>query len=68
MIDQVARFGPRNWYAQLRRRGTESWAAGLVQQVRDGQLKAAEATALEVFADHRDVDGELLPQRWQPSS
>lgn len=60
MIDQVARFGPRNWYAQLRRRGTESWAAEKIQQVRDGKLHPAEGTALEVFAHHRDVDGELL--------
>src|SRR5699024_12546372 len=28
MIDNVAKVGPANWLAQLRRRGTERWAAG----------------------------------------
>ncbi len=60
MIDQVARFGPLNWYAQLRRRGTESWVAGIVQQVRNGELRPSEGSTLEVFAHHRDVDGELI--------
>lgn len=60
MIDQVARFGPRNWYAQLRRRGTESWLAGIVSQVRDGTLNPSAGSALEVFSHHRDIDGELI--------
>ncbi|THJ68702.1 cytochrome P450 [Arthrobacter echini] len=60
MIDQVARFGPRNWYAQLRRRGTESWVAGMVEQVRSGELSPREGSTLDVFSHHRDVDGELL--------
>ncbi len=60
MIDQVARFGPRNWYAQLRRRGTETWVADKVRQVRDGELTPVEGSALDVFSHHRDIDGELL--------
>lgn len=60
MIARVARFGPGNWYAQLRRRGTERLLAGLVGEVRSGELAPAEGTALEVFAHHRGLDGELL--------
>lgn len=61
MIDQVARFGPTNWYAQWRRRGTERWAADIIEQVRSGRLQPAEGTALAVFAHHRGVDGQVLP-------
>ncbi|WP_040160815.1 cytochrome P450 [Mobilicoccus massiliensis] len=59
MIDQVAHVGPGNWYAQWRRRGTERWIAGLVEQVRSNRLEAAPGTALEVFAHHRE-NGELI--------
>ncbi|WP_144790147.1 cytochrome P450 [Kocuria palustris] len=60
MIDRVAQLGPANWYAQLRRRGTEKWAAGLVEDVRAGGLRPEEGTALEVFARHEDADGQPL--------
>lgn len=60
MIENVAHIGPTNWYAQLRRRNTEKWAAGLVEQVRDGKLHPQEGTTLHVFAHHRDENGELL--------
>lgn len=55
MIDEVASFGPRNWYAQWRRRGTEAWVAGLVERVRAGELTPADGTALAVFAHLDDV-------------
>src|SRR5699024_206441 len=57
---RVARFGPTNWYARWRRRGTEQWAAGLVQQVRAGDLDPGPGTALDVFAHHTEDDGQLL--------
>lgn len=60
MIDDVGKFGPANWYAQLRRRGTEKWAAGLIEQVRAGSLDPADGTALSVFATHTDSTGEQL--------
>lgn len=60
MFTQVARFGPANWYAQWRRRGTERWCAELIRQVREGQLSPAPGTAVEVLAHHRDErDREL---------
>lgn len=62
MFTQVARFGPANWYAQRRRRGTERWAADLVRRVRSGQLTPDPGTTLAVFADHRDESGRRLPE------
>ena len=62
MFTQVARFGPANWYAQWRRRGTERWAAELVRRVRSGGLTADAGTALAVFSDHRDESGQRLPE------
>lgn len=60
MVDQVARFGPANWYARLRRRGTERWAAELVERVRSGELNPEPGTALHVFAHYTDGGGNLL--------
>lgn len=60
MIDQVARFGPANWYAQGRRRGTERWAAGLIERVRRDELAPRPGTALHVFAHHTDDEGNRL--------
>lgn len=60
MIDQVARFGPANWYAQWRRQGTEKWAADLIERVRSGELSPRSGTALHVFAHYTRGDGEPL--------
>src|SRR5699024_2571158 len=62
MFTQVASFGPANWYAQRRRRGTERWAADLVRRVRSGQLTPDPGTTPAVFADHRDESGRRLPE------
>lgn len=63
MVRWAGSQGPGNWYAQWRRRGTEQWAAGLVEQVRDGRLDAGPATTLRVFAELTDENGERLPAR-----
>jgi len=60
MVDEAGRFGPANWYAQWRRRGTERWAAGLIDDVRSGALHPPEGTALEVFAHYTTPDGQRL--------
>ena len=60
MIDEVARPGPPNWYARWRRRGTEAWAAGVVEQVRSGDLTPPPHSALAVLAGHAE-DGAVLP-------
>lgn len=61
MIENSARFGPLNWYARARRLGTERWVADVIERVRAGELEAEPDTAVRVFADHRELDGTLLP-------
>ncbi|WP_245580108.1 cytochrome P450 [Arthrobacter castelli] len=60
MIDQAGSFGPANWYALLKRRGTEKWARSVVDGVRDGTVRPPEGSALATIADYRDEDGGLL--------
>lgn len=60
MVSRAGQFGPGNWYAQWRRRGTEQWATKLVEQVRAGERKPPEGTVLEVFAHYRDSNDERL--------
>ncbi|AXE37723.1 cytochrome P450 [Acidipropionibacterium virtanenii] len=61
MVGWSGSQGPGNWYAQWRRRGTERWAAELVEQVRRGELAPEPGTALRVLAEHADENGEELP-------
>jgi fatty-acid peroxygenase len=60
-IDNAPRFGPPNWYARLRRRGTERWATSIIERMRSDALVVADGTAADVFARHRDPEGNLLP-------
>lgn len=60
MVSRAGQFGPGNWYAQWRRRGTEQWATKLVEQVRSGERRPPEGTVLDVFAHYRDSNGEQL--------
>lgn len=60
MVGWAGSQGPGNWYAQWRRRSTERWAVELVQRVRRGELEAEPGTALRVFADHTDQQGDRL--------
>ncbi|PWS37068.1 cytochrome P450 [Falsiroseomonas bella] len=61
MIAGAGAFGPSVLKALRLRRRTERWASGLVRQVRRGALQAPEGSALRVFAEHRDAEGQLLP-------
>src|SRR5699024_9098862 len=60
MVSRAGQFGPGNWYAQWRRRGTEQWATKLLGQVRAGERKPPQATELEVFAHYRDSNDERV--------
>lgn len=60
MIDNAGRFGPRNWWAQLRRQGTERWAGEFVERYRRGELDVPADHALAVIADYREPDGQPL--------
>ncbi|MFD1718403.1 cytochrome P450 [Georgenia deserti] len=63
MVDRVALVGPPNWWARLRRRGTEAWAADLVERTRAGELSPPPESPLAVIAAHAEPDGRpLSPQ------
>src|SRR5699024_1711767 len=60
MVSRAGQFGPGNWYAQWRRRGTDLWASHLPGQVGAREAKPPEGTVLEVFARYRDSNDERL--------
>ncbi|GAA0364187.1 cytochrome P450 [Alkalibacterium iburiense] len=45
---------------RINRMNGESWIKDLIQQVREGELKPKEETALYQMSWHRELDGELL--------
>lgn len=63
MVDAFGGVGPRLWRGKLARRRTEAWLTDVVQKVRDGDLRARDASALAVFAEHGGGDGQLMPAR-----
>jgi fatty-acid peroxygenase len=63
MIDSPAAIGPRHWRGRWARRRAEKWAGYLIEDVRAGKLKAAEASASHAIAWHREPNGELLNRR-----
>lgn len=60
MIDGAGSVGPRNWFGQGLRRRTEHWIHDLIEAVRAGKLDAPAGSALDAFAHHRDLNGQLL--------
>lgn len=56
-------YSPVYLLAALNRGWSDRHAARLIDAVRHGALDAAEGTALEMWAHHRDQDGELLTAR-----
>lgn len=63
MFDAAGTIGPRHWWSRLARRRAETWIAGIVEQVRAGQLDPSEHSALRVIALHRDLEGKPLSPR-----
>lgn len=60
LYESAAEVGPGHWAGRNARNTIEKWMQGLVENVRKGQLKAPEKTAMYQFSWHRDVDGDLL--------
>lgn len=56
-------YSPAYLLAALNRGWSDRHAARLIEAVRQGTLNAAAGTALEMWAHHRDRDGELLTAR-----
>ena len=61
MVDQAGSFGPKNWWAQLRRRSTEKWAQGIITDIRSGTLQVPPTSPAGLVAGHRDREGTPLP-------
>lgn len=56
-------YSPAFVQATLNRMWSDRHAMKLIEAVRAGTLDAAEGTALRAWAEHRDLEGELLPPR-----
>lgn len=56
-------YSPVYLLAALNRAWSDRHAARLIEAVRDGSLDAGAGTALEMWAHHRGLDGELLSPR-----
>lgn len=63
LFDAAGSVGPRHWWSRLARQRAECWAAGIIEQVREGKLDAPGQSALQVIATHRELSGELLSPR-----
>ena len=63
MVDGFATGSGRHWRARRARQRREGWLAGIVEQVRTGDLTPPPGSVLAVVAAHRDADGELLAPR-----
>lgn len=55
--------GWRHWRARFYRKVADRWAAQVIEDTRAGKIKPAAGTALDVVANHRDLQGNLLPAR-----
>lgn len=60
MIDAFGAIGPRHWQGRIARNRSERWIRRIIAQVRSGELKPREETALYTFAWHRDLQDRLL--------
>lgn len=63
LVDGFATPGPRHWRARRARSRSESWLARLVSEVRRGATVVPAGCAVDLFARHRDADGDLLEPR-----
>lgn len=60
MFESPAAVGPNHWIGRNARRKVENWIGDLVEKVRNGEINPPESTALNRFAWHRDLEGNLL--------
>lgn len=63
MVDAFGAVGPRHWRGKLARQRGNNWIMGIIEQIRNGELRPAENTAAFRIAWHRDLKGELLPKK-----
>jgi fatty-acid peroxygenase len=63
MIEAPVTVGPPYWRGRWARVRSERWIGRLVRRVRQGTLPAPDGSPLRVIAEHRDLQGRLLPTR-----
>jgi fatty-acid peroxygenase len=63
MVDGFATPGPRHWRARRARKRREDLIARVVADVRRGTTAAPAGSAVEVLAQHRDANDEMLDAR-----
>jgi fatty-acid peroxygenase len=63
MVDAFGGAGPRLWQGKLARHRAERWAAGFIEEVRQGQLSPEQTSALAQVATARSELDQLLPAR-----
>ena len=63
LVDGFATAGPRHFRARRARKRREAWLAQLVEGVRTGTVTVEAGSAVDVVAQHRDADGQLLEPR-----
>jgi fatty-acid peroxygenase len=63
LFDEAAAVSWRHVRSRLARRRAQRWAAAAIQDVRNGNLRADDDTALHRIATYRTLDGELLSPR-----
>lgn len=60
MVEAFGAVGPRHWRGRSARKRSEKWIKQIIEQVRSGELRPNEESALFVIAFHRDLAHKLL--------
>lgn len=60
MVDAFGAVGPRHWKGRRARTKAEKWIKGIIEDVRSGNIKAEEGTALHNMAFYKGLDGNQL--------
>lgn len=60
MVDAFGAVGLRYWKGRRARTRAEEWIKGIIEDVRSGNIKAEEGTALHDMAFYKDLDGNQL--------
>lgn len=60
LFESPTAIGPKHWKGRHARKNLEEWVAEMIEQVRVGQLKPKEGSALHTISIHQDLKGDLL--------
>lgn len=60
MVDAFGAVGPRYWKGRRARTRVEEWIKRIIEDIRSGNIKAEEGTALHAMAFYKDLDGNQL--------